>query len=317
MMEYRSLGKSGLRVSLAGLGCNNFGMRIDAEQTKTVVHRALDEGISLFDTADIYGGRGKSEEMLGKALGARRHEIVLASKFGMVMGEGPYLRGGSRRWAIAACEASLKRLGTDYIDLYQIHTPDSSTPEEETLEALDSLVRAGKVRYIGCSNYAGWQLAESAGIARANGLASYVSAQNEYNLLDRRVERELIPACRHYGVGILPYFPLASGFLTGKYRAGVQPEKDTRFGAMKQLADRVLNEANFAKLNSLEDLAKKHGHSMVELAVGWLVAQPENSSIISGATRPEQVTENVKAVDCKLTKEELAEIDKITRLRDS
>jgi aryl-alcohol dehydrogenase-like predicted oxidoreductase len=316
-MEYRRLGNSGLQVSLAGLGCNNFGMRIDEEQTKQVVHRALDEGITLFDTADIYGGRGKSEEMLGKALGARRHEVVLASKFGMVMGQGPYLSGGSRRWAIAACENSLKRLGTDYLDLYQIHTPDALTPEQETLEALDSLVKSGKVRYVGCSNYSGWQLADSIGISRANGLMSYVSAQNQYNLLDRSIERELVPACRHYGVGILPFFPLASGFLTGKYRAGVQPPKDTRFGSLKQLADRVLNEANFAKLNSLEELAKKHGHTMVEVAVGWLVAQPENSSIISGATRPEQVTENTKAVDCKLTKEELAEIDKITRLRES
>ncbi len=311
-MEYRRLGRSGLQVSLAGLGCNNFGMRIDAEQTKAVVHRALDEGITLFDTADIYGGRGASEEMLGKALGARRHEVVVASKFGMVMGEGPYLRGGSRRWAIAACEASLKRLGTDYLDLYQIHTPDTSTPEQETLEALDTLVRSGKVRYIGCSNYAGWQLADSIGISRANGLASYVSAQNQYNLLDRSIERELIPACRHYGVGILPFFPLASGFLTGKYRKGVQPPKDTRFGAMKPLADRVLNDANFATLERLEQFAASHGHTMVEVAIGWLVAQPETSSVISGATRPEQVAENVKAVGCKLTKDELAEIEKIT-----
>jgi len=312
-MEYRRLGGSGLQVSLAGLGCNNFGMRIDAEQTRAVVHRALDEGITFFDTADIYGGRGASEEMLGKALGARRHEVVVASKFGMVMGEGPYLRGGSRRWAIAACEASLKRLGTDYLDLYQIHTPDSSTPEQETLEALDSLVRSGKVRYIGCSNYAGWQLADSIGISRANGLASYVSAQNQYNLLDRGIERELIPACRHYGVGILPFFPLASGFLTGKYRKGVQPPKDTRFGAMKPLADRVLNDANFTTLERLEQFAASHGHSMVEVAVGWLVARPETSSVISGATRPEQVSENVKAAGSKLNQDELAEIDKITR----
>lgn len=312
-MEYRRLGGSGLQVSLAGLGCNNFGMRIDAEQTKAVVYRALDEGITLFDTADIYGGRGASEEMLGKALGARRHEVVVASKFGMVMGEGPYLRGGSRRWAIAACEASLKRLGTDYVDLYQIHTPDPLTPEEETLEALDSLVRSGKVRYIGCSNYSGWQLADSIGISRGKGLASYVSAQNQYNLLDRSIERELIPACRHYGVGILPFFPLASGFLTGKYRKGVQPPKDTRLGAMKPLADRVLNDANFATLERLEQFAASHGHSVVEFAIGWLVAKPEISSVISGATRPEQVSENVKAVACKLNEDELEEIDKITR----
>src|SRR6185437_7137884 len=177
-MEYRNMGSSGLQVTLAGLGCNNFGMRIDAEQARAVVHRALDEGITLFDTADIYGGRGASEEMLGKALGGRRQEIVLASKFGMVMGEGPYLRGASRRYIMAACEASLRRLGTDYLDLYQVHTPDPATPEQETLEALDTLVRAGKVRYVGCSNYAGWQLADAMGISRERGLASYISAQN-------------------------------------------------------------------------------------------------------------------------------------------
>jgi len=311
-MDYRNLGRSGLQVSVAGLGCNNFGMRIDADQTKAVVHRALDEGITFFDTADIYGGRGGSEEMLGKALGSRRNEVVVASKFGMVMGDGPYGRGASRRYIMAACEGSLRRLGTDYIDLYQIHTPDPATPEHETLEALDTLVRSGKVRYVGCSNYAGWQLADAVWTSRAHNLASYVSAQNQYNLLDRAIERELVPACRHYGVGILPFFPLASGFLTGKYKRGAQPPKDTRFGAMKRLADQVLNDRNWEILERLQDFASKREHSLTELAVGWLIARPEVSSVICGATRPEQVTDNVKAIGWKLSKDELADVDKLT-----
>lgn len=311
-MEYRNLGRSGLRVSLAGLGCNNFGMRIDAEQTKAVVYRALDEGITFFDTADIYGGRGASEEMLGKALGNRRNEIVLASKFGMVMGEGPYGSGASRRYIMAACEDSLRRLGTDYIDLYQVHTPDPLTPEHETLEALDTLVRAGKVRYVGCSNYAGWQLADSIWISRHHNLTGYVSAQNRYNLLDRAIETELIPACRHFGVGILPYFPLASGFLTGKYQRGAQPPKDTRFGALKRLADQVLNDKNWATLERLQEFASKREHRLIELAVGWLAAHAEVSSVICGATRPDQVTDNVKAIGWKLSPDEMAEVDKMT-----
>ncbi|HKV54394.1 MAG TPA: aldo/keto reductase [Candidatus Binataceae bacterium] len=312
-MEFRNLGKSGLRISLAGLGCNNFGMRIDTEQTRAVVHKALDEGITFFDTADIYGGRGKSEEMLGKALGNRRQDIVLASKVGMAMGDGPYDIGASRRRVIACCEASLKRLGTDYLDLYQIHTPDALTPEQETLEALDSLVSAGKVRYIGCSNYAGWQLADSIGIAREHGLASYISAQNQYNLLERSIESELIPACKHFNVGILPFFPLASGFLTGKYRPGAAPPKDTRFGAIQRLADMNLTEGNFATLQRLEKFAGDHGHSMLELAVGWLAGQQQVTSVICGATRPEQISENVKAFSWKLSSDELKEVDKLTR----
>jgi aryl-alcohol dehydrogenase-like predicted oxidoreductase len=315
-MEYRRLGNSGLQVSIAGLGCNNFGMRIDAEQTRAVVGRALDEGITLFDTADIYGGRGKSEEMLGKALGNRRHEIIVASKFGMAMGDGPYQKGGSRRYIVAAVEASLKRLGTDYIDLYQIHAPDPLTPQEETLAALDAIVRAGKVRYIGSSNFAGWQVAEAAWIARAQDHAPYISAQNQYNLLDRRIERELIPACRHFGVGILPYFPLASGFLTGKYRRGQEPSKDTRLGAMGARAGQMLSDANFAVLEKLEQHARGAGHSMVDLATSWLVAQPEVSSVISGATKPEQVSENIKACGWKMTPDDLDAIDKITKRKD-
>jgi aryl-alcohol dehydrogenase-like predicted oxidoreductase len=312
-MEYRRLGNSGLQVSLAGLGCNNFGMRIDAAQTRTVVHRALDEGITLFDTADIYGNRGQSEDMLGKALENRRHEIVLASKFGMAMGDGPYKTGGSRRYIMAACEASLKRLGTDYIDLYQIHQPDPATPEEETLAALDTLVRSGKVRYIGSSNYAGWQVADAAWIAKARGWAPYVSAQNHYNLLNRAVEHDLLPACRYFGVGILPFFPLASGFLTGKYRRGEEPAQGTRFAAMRRLADPLMTEANFQTIDKLDDFARKHDHPLLELAVGWLATQPEISSVISGATSPEQVTENAKAVTWRLTPEEMAEVNKITR----
>ena len=312
-MEYRRLGNSGLQVSLAGLGCNNFGMRIDEAQTRAVVHSALDEGITLFDTADIYGNRGQSEEMLGKALGQRRHEIVLASKFGMAMGDGPYKIGGSRRYIMAACEASLKRLGTDYIDLYQIHQPDPLTPEEETLAALDTLVRAGKVRYLGHSNYAGWQVAHAGWIAKSHGWAPYVSAQNQYNLLDRSIEKELMPACRKFGVGILPYFPLASGFLTGKYRKGEEPAQGTRFAAMRRLADPMLTEANFAMLERLDEFAGKRGHSLLELAVGWLATQPEISSVISGATSPDQVKQNAKAIDWRLDAEEMAAVAKLTR----
>lgn len=312
-MEFRNLGNSGLKVSLAGLGCNNFGMRIDAEQARAVVHKALDEGITFFDEANIYGGRGRSEEMLGKILGNRRHDIVLASKVGMAMGEGPYNIGGSRRHIIASCEASLQRLNTDYLDLYYIHTPDPSTPEQETLEAFDALVYSGKVRYIGCSNYAGWQLADALGISRERGMASYICAQNQYNLLDRSIERELIPACRHFNVGIVPFFPLASGFLTGKYRPDNPPPKGTRLATTQRLADQVLTEGNFAVLQRLEQFVNKCGHSLLELAVSWLAAQPQVASVICGATRPEQVTDNVRASSWKLTSDELAEVDKLTR----
>jgi aryl-alcohol dehydrogenase-like predicted oxidoreductase len=288
-------------------------MRIDTEQTRTVVHRALDEGITLFDTADIYGNRGQSEEMLGKALGTRRNEIVLASKFGMAMGDGPYNTGGSRRYIMAACEASLKRLGTDHIDLYQIHQPDPHTPEEETLAALETLVQSGKVRYLGHSNYSGWQTANAAWIAKTRGWTPYVSAQNHYNLLNREIEKDLMPACREFGVGILPYFPLASGFLTGKYRRGEEPAQGTRFAAMRRLADPLMTEANFKKIESLDEFARGHGHTLTELAVGWLATQPEISSVISGATTPEQVKENAKAIGWRLTSEEMAEVHKLTK----
>ena len=312
-MEYRNLGKSGLKVSVVGLGCNNFGLKCDAEQTRAVVHRALDEGVTLFDTADIYGNRGGSEELLGKALGKRRREIVVASKFGMSMGNGAYSHGASRRYLMGAVEDSLRRLNTDYIDLYQLHTPDPETPQEETLEALTDLVRVGKVRYIGCSNFAAWQLAEAVGISSARGIAPYISAQNEYSLLERRIERELIPACRHFGVGILPYYPLANGFLTGKYRRGAQPPKGTRMALIEWIAARTLTVANFDLLEKLEHFAREREHTLLELAVGWLVSEPQNSSVICGATSPEQVSENVKAGAWMLSAEERSEVDKLTR----
>jgi aryl-alcohol dehydrogenase-like predicted oxidoreductase len=312
-VEYRNLGDSGLKISLAGLGCNNFGMRCDAEQTRAVVHRALDEGVTFFDTADIYGNRGGSEELLGKALGKRRREVVLATKFGMPMGAGPYERGASRRYIMAAAEASLRRLDTDYLDVYQLHQPDPDTPQEETLGALDDLVRAGKVRYLGNSNFSGWQVADADWISRTRSLAPYVSAQNQYNLLDRRIERDLLPACQKFGLGMLPYFPLASGFLTGKYRRGAEAPKGTRLAVMQPMAKQVMTEQNFATLERLEEFARGRGHALVELAMSWLACQPVVSSVISGATRPEQVTENVKACGWKLTHEEMKEVDAITR----
>jgi aryl-alcohol dehydrogenase-like predicted oxidoreductase len=312
-MEYRNLGRSGLKVSLAGLGCNNFGMRIELEQARAVIHRALDEGITLFDTADIYGGRGKSEEMIGKVLGDRRKDIVLATKCGMAMGDGPYLSGSSRRYIVNACEASLKRLNTDYIDLYQIHQPDPSTPEEETLSALDDLVHSGKVRYLGNSNYSGWQVADAYWLARTNHFVPYISAQNEWSLLNRAVERDLVPACSKYGLGILPFFPLASGFLTGTYKRGAAMPENSRLSAMKMLADRLVNDANFDTIEKLEEFARKRDHSMVELAMGWLASHPEVSSVIAGATRPEQVTENTKAIEWKLNDEDLKAADRLTR----
>ena len=312
-MEYRNLGDSGLKISLAGLGCNNFGMRCDPEQSRAVVHRALDEGVTFFDTADIYGNRGGSEESLGKALGKRRREVVVATKFGMPMGAGPYDRGASRRYLMAAAEASLRRLDTDYLDLYQLHQPDPDTPQEETLAALDDLVRAGKVRYLGNSNFSGWQVADADWISRTRSFARYVSAQNQYNLLDRRIERDLLPACQKFGLGMLPYFPLASGFLTGKYRRGAEPPEGTRLAVMQPMAKQVMTEQNFATLERLEEFARGRGHRLVELATSWLACQPVVSSVISGATRPEQVTENVKACGWKLTDDEMKEVDAITR----
>ena len=312
-MEYRTLGRSGLHVSVVGLGCNNFGMKIDKDATAAVVNKAIDSGITFFDTANLYGGAGKSEEFLGAALGTRRHDVIVATKFAGPMGGGPLNRGASRRHIFQQVEASLRRLDTDYIDLYQVHFPDPTTPIGETLRALDDLVRAGKIRYIGCSNFAGWQVAEAQWTARANHLSPLVSAQNEYNLLDRRIERELVPACTAYGLGVLPYFPLASGFLTGKYRHGEPAPQGTRLQMWGPRGEQVLSEQNFEVLGKLEAFAASRGHTMLELAFGWLASQPYISSVIAGATAPEQIEQNVVAASWKLTLEEMGEVNGLTQ----
>ena len=308
-MEHKFLGRSGLRVSLVGLGCNNFGQRCDQAQTRAVVAKALDLGVTLFDTADVYGGGGVSEEYLGKALENRRADVIVATKFGMPMGEG-LKRGGSRRWVMQAAENSLRRLGTDYIDLYQIHFPDAQTPIEETLRALDDLVRQGKVRYLGCSNFAGWQVVEAAWTARSASLSPFISAQNFYNLLERNVEKELVPACNAYGLGVLPYFPLASGLLTGKYRRGEAAPEGTRLSAAR-FGKAALTDKNFDKVEKLTAFAADAGHSLLDLAIGWLASQSHVSSVIAGATKPEQVEQNVRAGEWKLTQAELAKVNEV------
>jgi aryl-alcohol dehydrogenase-like predicted oxidoreductase len=307
-MKVRRLGNSGLKVSVVGLGCNNFGMRIDVAQTQAVVDAAIDAGITLFDTADVYGGT-KSEAFLGKALGKRRQEIVLATKFGMPIGGDPKKRGGSRKWIMRAVEDSLKRLGTDYIDLYQHHQPDPDTPVDETLRALDDLVTQGKVRYLGNSNYNGWQIADADWIAA--GQSRFVSAQNLYSLLEREVEREVLPACEHFGLGFLPYFPLASGLLSGKYRRGKAPPEGTRLQAWGARGEAAMSDANFDKVEALEAWAKARGQTILELAFAWLLGHEVVSSVIAGATTPEQVRTNAATAAWRLTPEEVEEVGKL------
>ena len=314
-MQYRRLGNSGLQVSLAGLGTNNFGMRLDYEQSKSVVDAAIDAGINFFDTADIYGG-GKSEEYLGRALGSRREDVLIATKFAMPVGEGPFTRGGSRHYIEKAVARSLKRLGTDYIDVYQMHQPDAETPIAETLEALTDLVHRGVVRYIGHSNFTGWQIADADWTARSRGLERFVSAQNEWSLLQRKIEPEIMPACRQFGLGQLPFFPLASGFLTGKYRRGEDLPEGTRLAAWAQaMPGRVAQmtaEDNFNKLEALTGFAEERGYTILDLALSWLASDPAVSSVIAGATRPEQIEANVAATHSwELTAEDYASVDQI------
>ena len=310
-MEFRNLGASGLIVSAIGVGCNNFGGRIDREASRKVVDRAIDLGVTFFDTADIYGDMGGSETALGEILGGRRKDIVLATKFGGPMDKADVLKGASRRYLMTAAEASLKRLKTDWIDLYQLHFPDPRTPIEETLHALDDLVRQGKVRYVGSSNLAGWQIADAEWTAREAGLARFVSVQDELSLLSRGVEKEIVPAVERYRLGFLPYFPLASGLLSGKYRRGESLPEGTRLAKTPRLAERYATEANLEKVERLRAFAEARGRSLLDLAFSWLLARPFVSSIIAGATKPEQVDGNVAAGGWKLSAEELAEVEKI------
>jgi aryl-alcohol dehydrogenase-like predicted oxidoreductase len=311
-MRYRPLGNSGLIVSVVGLGCNNFGRRLDAAQTRAVVDAAIDAGVTLLDTAEAYGGAGRSEEYLGAALAGRRDQVVLATKFGAQgadMGYGPAAGAkGGRAYIRRAVEQSLRRLRTDYIDLYQMHTPDLVTPIDETISALTELVRAGLVRYIGHSNFSAMQIAAAAAAARELGAVPFVSAQNHWSWLERDSERDVVPAARQFGLGVLPFFPLANGLLTGKVRRGVPPEEGTRLAAR---AD-YITDAKLDKIESLADWSHQHGVTMLEVAIGGLAAMPGCTSVIAGATSAEQVWANATAGEWIPEPSQLAEIDKIT-----
>jgi aryl-alcohol dehydrogenase-like predicted oxidoreductase len=312
-MTYRRLGVSGLVVSTVGLGCNNFGRKLDLDATRTVVDAAFDAGITLFDTADIYGTpHGNSEEFLGAALKGRRDDIVLATKFGMNMaGSNGADHGarGARRYIVRAVEASLRRLDTEYIDLYQIHTPDPETPIDETIAALDDLVRSGKVRYLGNSNFAGWQIADADWTARTAGRTPFISAQNQYSLLHREVEDEIVPACERFGLGFLPFFPLDSGLLSGKYRRGEKPAEGTRLAQDRY--QRWLDGADWDLIEALTAFGAARGHSLLEVAIAGLAARPAVSSVIAGATTAEQVHANAAAGAWELTADEVAALDQL------
>jgi aryl-alcohol dehydrogenase-like predicted oxidoreductase len=315
-VQQRSLGTSGLQVSAIGLGCNNFGGRCDLDASRRVVHKALDLGITLLDVADVYGGLGggylgASEDCLGQILGDRRKDVVLATKFGIAMDPAERLKGASRRYIMSAVEASLKRLKTDWIDLYQLHRPDPLTPIEETLRALDDLVHQGKVRYIGSSNLAAWQVVEAHWTARHHGLAAFISSQDEYSLVVRGAERELLPAVAACGLGFLPYFPLASGLLSGKYRRNTVLPEGARLTTTQRLAERYLVEGHWQKVERLEGFCAERGRSLLELAFSWLMVRPAVASVIAGATRPEQVEQNAKAGDWALNAADLAEVDRL------
>lgn len=311
-MEYRRLGHSGLQVSVIGLGTNNFGTRIDYPAAERVLHQAVEEGINFIETANGYGD-GQAETFIGTALRDKRQQVVLATKVAGTRGEGPNMHGGSRKHILDQVELSLQRLRTDYIDLYQLHHYDPHTRLEETLRTLDSLVQQGKVRYVGCSNFAAWQVAEAMGLASKMGIEPLVSVEPEYSMLKRGIEQELLPCCTHYNVGILPYFPLASGFLTGKYKRGQQAAPETRFAAQTRRAETMLTPENFDVLEQLEAFAATRSRPLVELAFAWLLAHPEVSSVIAGATTPQQISANARAADWRLSSAEMEALDGILR----
>ena len=310
-MIKRVFGRTGLAVSALGLGCNNFGMRLDLNETRAVIDAATEVGINFIDTADVYGGRGGSERLLGATLGARRKDFILATKFGLPMDTGGRLQGGSRSYVLSAVETSLKRLKTEWIDIYYLHRPDPATPLEETLGALDELVRQGKIRYAGCSNLPGPELADAMNLTRTKKLAGFVAAQDEYNLLSREIETSLVPIIERFGLALIPYFPLASGLLTGKYRKGQPMPTGTRLSAPRFSA-RFANDQNLEMVERLAAFCAKRGRTMLELAFGWLLARPYVASVIAGTTTPEQVRQNAGALGWQLTADEIAAVESIT-----
>jgi aryl-alcohol dehydrogenase-like predicted oxidoreductase len=306
-MEYRQLGRSGLRVSAIGLGGNTFGNGADEAQTGRIISRALELGINFIDTADSYA-RGVSEQYVGKAVAGRRHQAIIATKVASRMGALPNDEGLSRKHIMDGIEASLRRLNTDYVDLYQVHRFDPATPVYETLATLDDLVHQGKVRYVGCSNFLAWQVCEALWAADRKNLTPFVSVQPRYNVFDRAIERELLPFCRQYGIGIIPYSPLAGGILTGKYQPGAPPPPDTRAGRNPRMQQQMTPE-RMAQVTELGKWAREQGHTAGELALAWLLAHPEVSTVIAGATKPEQIDDNAKAADWRLTDADLRHID--------
>ncbi len=312
-MDMRKVGNSDLMVSSLGIGCNNFGGRLDEAASHAVIHAALDIGVTLFDTADIYpmGVQGASETILGKGLGKRRNQAVLATKVGGPMDAEGKLKGGSKAYVLQAVEACLRRLGTDHIDLLQFHWPDPETPIEETLAAFDTLIKAGKVRYIGSSNVSGWQVVEAQFLARELGLARYVVTQEGYSLLDRKVETEVIPACQKYGVGLLPYFPLESGLLSGKYKSGRPAPEGSRLAGSKPLADKFLTEAKLARAGQLQAVVETAGLALIDLAFSWLLRDAVVPSVIAGASTPAQVERNARAVGHTLSPDILKAVAEI------
>lgn len=313
-MENRVIGKSGLRVSLVGLGCNNFGGRLDLEGTRKVVDKALNLGVTLFDTADTYGNQGGSESLLGQILGPRRKTIVLATKFAKPMDKEGKLRGGSKKYVRSALDASLTRLKTDWIDLYQMHEPDPNTPIDETIATLEELKQAGKIRAYGCSNFAAAELRQGQDSATRLGISGFVSFQDEYSLLNRAIETELIPTASRTDMSLLPFYPLASGLLTGKYQRDAALPPGTRLAVNTRNAEKLLNDRNWRKVEALRAFSESREHSLLELAISWLACRRPVASVIAGATKPDQVEANVKAAGWKLTAADMAEIDRITAL---
>jgi aryl-alcohol dehydrogenase-like predicted oxidoreductase len=310
-MEQRKLGNSGLTVSAIGLGGNTFGATVDGDDAVRTIQAAIDQGITFIDTADAYS-QGRSEELVGQAIAGQRESVVVATKCGIQLDRGPFAGGLSRRWIMQAAEDSLRRLNTDYIDLFYAHRPDPSTPIDETLRAMDDLVHSGKVRYIGCSNYRSWEVAQAHGISKELGLTRWIAAQNRWNLLDSLDSPELEQAAAELGVGIIPYTPLASGMLTGKYTPGTDPEAGTRLGDMPQIRARMTDE-KLSRVERVRAWAEERGHTPAEAAIAWLLAHPVVSSVIAGARTPEQTTANIKAAEWVMTDEERDELTELVR----